>query len=79
MGKKGSNPPPPPGVVLVKRRERYAAVFNEWAKRASDERSKEDFSSALNENGRLKPEYGEDCAAYFMELEQEMMVKGLIS
>ena len=50
--------------------QRLGLIFNEWNRRYASDPEK--FISSLTENGEASRSYGEMCAAYFTELEQDM-------
>ncbi len=53
------------------KRERMAAIFNEWARRYAD--NPEQFTlDILDKDGRPVADYGEACAVYFEQLDGEL-------
>lgn len=56
--------------------QRMAKIFNEWAKRYSD--NPDEFSDILGEDGKPVKDYGECCAVYFEKIAREMDEKGLL-
>lgn len=62
---------------LTTTQQRMAKVFNEWAKRYSENPAA--FTDVLDENGAPVEDYGECCAIYFTNLDLEMEEKGVIS
>jgi hypothetical protein len=50
--------------------KRMAAIFNEWAKRYSE--NPDQFDEILDSNGKPVTDYGERAANYFTKLAQEM-------
>ena len=57
-------------------KERMAKIFNEWAKRYSEE--PEDFDDIFNEEGKPISDYGERATSYFETLANEMDRDGLL-
>ena len=73
MGRKEPNPPPPTKNVAM---QRMAGIFNEWARRYSED--KKSFTDTLDSNGKPVEDYGDCCALYFRDLANEMDAKGLL-
>lgn len=57
-------------------RKRMAMIFNEWAKRYSE--NPKEFSGVLDENGKPIEDYGENCALYFCSIAADMDAAGLL-
>jgi len=56
--------------------ERMTKIFNEWAKRYSE--NPDEFDAILDENGKPVIDYGEKCTIYFNNLANEMDEDGLL-
>lgn len=63
--------------VMIQDRQRLAMIFNEWAKRYSEEPEK--FDAILDADGKPVRDYGERCAAYFETLANELGVNSGLS
>lgn len=57
-------------------RKRMTLIFDEWARRYSE--NPDDFQNILDENGNPVEGYGESCALYFAMIAQEMDANGLL-
>ena len=55
---------------MSEKHQRMTIIFNEWAKRYSN--NPELFTDILDEDGNPVSDYGECCAIYFTELEDEL-------
>lgn len=55
---------------IIMDKQLLAAIFNEWNRRYSE--NPDEFSNSLDENGKPIEDYGENCAAYFLKLEEEI-------
>ena len=53
-----------------------AEVFNEWARRYAEDPGR--YTEVL-EDGKPYKDYGEQCAAYFTKLANELDAEGLLS
>ena len=56
--------------------QRMTKIFNEWAKRYSED--PKEYSNILDEKGNPVKDYGECCARYFTDLANEMDEKELL-
>ncbi len=57
--------------------KRIAAIFNEWARRYSENPS--EFGKILDAEGKPVTEYGECCALYFEKIANEMKVSNSVA
>jgi len=56
--------------------QRMATIFNEWAKRYSE--NPDEFSNILDDNGNPVDDYGDNCAIYFSKLAAELDEAGTL-
>ena len=55
---------------MTESRQRLAAIFNEWARRYAED--PEAFDDLLDADGNPVQDYGDRCALYFAELENDL-------
>jgi len=51
-------------------KEQLSTIFNEWAKRYSE--NPLEWGEVLDENGSPVEDYGGKCAIYFLHLEEQL-------
>ena len=57
-------------------KSRMAKIFNEWAKRYSE--NPDEFDDILDEDGNPVSDYGENCALYFEQLANELDAQNVL-
>ena len=55
----------------ISRKQTLAVIFDEWAKRYAN--NPEAFSTVLDSAGNPIEDYGRACAAYFVQIEKELL------